>query len=117
MSILNSDLIHAGFKPSKKPTVNVTPDNERFWSGLWQKRIDVDGTSYSITIEEWDFTSAKIPSPIRREASAQFTDAHGVTFNVEMVMASTHTVDDVLAFFERVRANMGCSDTKAGLAA
>jgi hypothetical protein len=112
MAITKEDLKKHGFRYHKGlPTLSVNSDNIRYYVGFWQKQVSVEGASdtYFVNIEEWDLSDAVKTVFVEPFSPwVQFEDADGVPgMEVNMHVKRDYTVDDVLAFFEKVRTSMG----------
>lgn len=111
MAITKEDLKKHGFRFHRTPTLSVNADNIKYWVGFWQKEVEIEGTdlTYFVNIEEWDLSDAVrtvLLNPF--SPSVQFTGNSDIPgMDVNMLLKTADTVDDVLAFFERVRTNMG----------
>jgi len=111
MAITKEDLKNHGFRFHRTPTLSVNVDNIKYWVGFWQKEVEVEGASdtYFVNIEEWDLSDAVRTVLLNPFApSVQFKGSDGENgMDVDMHLKKDDTVEDVLAFFEKVRTNMG----------
>jgi len=112
MTITKADLANDGFRFFPQPNLSVNSDNKECWVGLWQKEIEVEGSTktYFVNMEEWDLSSLKLATAVnqRFSPSVHFNDENGENgMEVTMSLNKEDTVADVLAFFERVRTSMG----------
>jgi hypothetical protein len=110
MAITRADLNANGFKHSGSPTLSVNDGNRAYWRGLWHRSVDVPGSdaSYLVCVEGWDLGELNLPVAVSFSACAEFGEAGEDRFKVSMHTNKEHTVADVLSFFKRVCANMGC---------